>query len=240
MEYQHKNCPHCSSHKVVKNGRNTSGAQKLKCKSCNSHFQAAYKQGVYQELDIKTLIINLLFEKISLRGIARALQVSDGFVSKTTREFWEESAQLSPIDPTLEEAQNADIQIDEFWTYVGSKHRKVWLMVARDRRSKRIIAWHFGGRSAADVRALWHKIHPLYRKHALFMTDDWRAFQSVLPSERHFVGKQWTHEIEGFFSALRQRCNRIARKTVGFSKKIKYHCMAIVSLLKYYQPSTAL
>ena len=238
MEYQYKNCPHCSGDKVVKNVNNPNGAQKLKCNICGSHFQSSYEQQAYCLDNAVERVVNLLFERISLRGIARALGLSLGFVCRVAHEFWENMLDFSIKAPTVEQAQDADIQIDELWTYVRHKSNKVWLLLAYDRRSQQVVGWHFGGRTSADVWALWQKIHPLYRKHALFMTDDWRAFQNHLPAERHFIGMQWTHEIEGFFSALRQRSNRLTRKTVGFSKKFIYHKAAIVSLLRRYCPST--
>ncbi|MBC6410685.1 MAG: IS1 family transposase, partial [Ekhidna sp.] len=45
-----------------------------------------------------------------------------------------------------------------FWTYVGKKSHKQWLIYAYHRESGEIVAWVFGKRNEKTVRALWHKI----------------------------------------------------------------------------------
>jgi hypothetical protein len=39
------------------------------------------------------------------------------------------------------------LEVDEFWTYVGSKKNKVWLIYAYHRATGEIVAWVWGKRN---------------------------------------------------------------------------------------------
>ena len=55
------------------------------------------------------------------------------------------------------------------------------------------------------------------------MRNFWEAYAAILPSKRHRpVGKEsgQTNHIERFNNTLRQRCSRLVRKTLSFSKKL--------------------
>ena len=70
------NCPNCSSSKIVKNGHIHNRKQRFKCNECNRQFiENPQKITINQEK--RELIDRLLLEKISLAGIARAVQVSE-------------------------------------------------------------------------------------------------------------------------------------------------------------------
>ena len=56
-------------------------------------------------------------------------------------------------------------------------------------------------------------------KECVFYTDDWDAFASVLPKERHVIGKAHTVAIERDNSNTRHHLGRMARRT-----KVVSHC----------------
>ena len=41
------------------------------------------------------------------------------------------------------------------WTFVGTRKHKVWLWLAVERESRRIVAWVLGDRSRATAQRLW-------------------------------------------------------------------------------------
>ena len=45
----------------------------------------------------------------------------------------------------------------------------------------------------------------------------------VIPEERHYIKKVLTQALERFNGTLRQRCSRLVRQTLSFSKSIVYH-----------------
>jgi transposase-like protein len=69
-------CPICSSSQTVKNGDIHNGKQRFKCHDCGRQF---IEQPTKKTIDPATreLIDRLLLERISLAGIARAVQVSE-------------------------------------------------------------------------------------------------------------------------------------------------------------------
>jgi transposase-like protein len=67
-------CPHCADTKqVIKFGKTAAGSARCRCKACGKSFTLAPKS---RELtpQKERLILNALAERISQRGIARALQ----------------------------------------------------------------------------------------------------------------------------------------------------------------------
>lgn len=53
------------------------------------------------------------------------------------------------------------VQIDEQWSYVGKKEKKVWMLYAYAAEENEIIAFTMGKRSAGAVRNLFVKLKGL-------------------------------------------------------------------------------
>jgi transposase-like protein len=79
------NCPNCHSADVIKNGSIHTGTQKYACKACGRQFVQDPQFRVISD-DTKALIDRLLLEKISLAGIARAVQVSEHWLQTYVNE----------------------------------------------------------------------------------------------------------------------------------------------------------
>ena len=65
-------CPQCGATQFKKNGHTRHGKQNYQCKECERQFSA----GANNRLISPERIENLLRERISLRGICRAVDVS--------------------------------------------------------------------------------------------------------------------------------------------------------------------
>ena len=82
-------CSYCDSLEVVKNGSNSMGKQKYKCKACKRQFVLnPYPNKISDET--KQLIEELLLEKISLAGIARVTKVSKKWLQDYVNKKYEE------------------------------------------------------------------------------------------------------------------------------------------------------
>jgi len=68
------------------------------------------------------------------------------------------------------------------WTFVGRRKRKVWLWLAVERASRRIVAWVLGCRGAATARRLWAALPRRYQRHCRYHPDQWEAYAKVLPA----------------------------------------------------------
>src|SRR5258708_3596058 len=122
------------------------------------------------------------------------------------------------------------LQCDELWSFVGSKAQQVWLWLALDAETRLIVGAAIGPRDTATAEELWYSIPPDYRQRTVCFTDFYQVYASVLPSKRHKpVGKETgkTAYIERFNCTLRQRCARLVRKALSFSKKFANHIGAI-------------
>lgn len=121
------------------------------------------------------------------------------------------------------------IECDELWSFVASKANKQWVWLAMDRDTREIIACHVGSRNDEGAIALWHNLPDCYLE-ATTYTDYWDAYQAIFYAHKlNQVGKEsgQTNHIERFNNTLRQRCSRLVRKTLSFSKKLDNHIGAI-------------
>ena len=52
------------------------------------------------------------------------------------------------------------------------------------------------------------------------MTDNWKAYQQIIPKEQHIISKGETYTVESYNSLLRHYLARFKRKTKCYSKNI--------------------
>jgi len=122
------------------------------------------------------------------------------------------------------------LECDELWSFVGKKKHQKWIWLAINRDTREIVGMAIGARTKATARKLWASVPAVYRQCAICYTDFWYAYAAILPSKRHrAVGKEsgQTNHIERFNNTLRQRCSRLVRKTLSFSKKLANHIGAL-------------
>ncbi|WP_460586165.1 IS1 family transposase [Hymenobacter arcticus] len=96
---------------------------------------------------------------------------------------------------------------------MGRKRRKVWLWLALERASRRIVAWVLGTPGTATCRRLWAALPARYRCHCWYHTDEWPAYAAVLPLyayRRDEAGQ--TNVVEALNCSLRQRYGVLVRK----------------------------
>lgn len=132
------------------------------------------------------------------------------------------------------------LEIDEMWSFVGSKRHKTWIWLAIDSLTKEIVGVYVGDRDRVAARKLWDSLPPVYRQCATCYTDFWEAYQGILPAKRHQpVSKETgqTNHIERFNNTIRQRVGRLVRKSLSFSKKIANHIGAIWDFIHHYNAS---
>ena len=143
-----------------------------------------------------------------------------------------------PIGQTIQPlAERPILELDEIWSFVGSKGQKVWIWIALERQTRRVVGLAFGDRSSETCRKLWESLPPDYRQRVICYSDFWEAYTSVLPSKRHrAVGKETgeTAHIERFNNTLRQRCANLVRRTLSFSKHTHWHELRIRLFIDHY------
>lgn len=208
-------CPHCHSSKVVKNGVKTTGRQNFLCKSCLKQFQWEY---LYRGADplVKQQVMSGLLHGSGLRDCYKVFGVSPA----TTLRFI-----LSEGKQVRIKAQNAyyeRVEIDEMYSFVGSKGKKVWIFYAYSHETKEILAVTMGKRSRKQVRNLMAQIRCLDIKVGFYCTDAFEGFKKLFKDGNHLIGKHFTRSIEGVNNLIRSKITRFHRRTTKFSKKLTY------------------
>ena len=127
--------------------------------------------------------------------------------------------------------------MDELWSFVRGKHRVRWVWAALDTDTRQVVGMVVGDRSEDTARRLWAALPAGYRDRATICTDFWSAYLAAVPEERHAAaGKEagLTNHIERFWCTLRQRCARLVRKTLSFSKCDRNHVGALWYFIRLY------
>ena len=83
-----------------------------------------------------------------------------------------------------------NLEMDEFWSFVGKKADQRWTWYGFDRERKQVVASVNGRRTDANCRALYEKVKRA--KVGAFHTDQWAAYPKVLPEKKHQIGKEGT------------------------------------------------
>jgi insertion element IS1 protein InsB len=226
-------CPECRSQQFKKNGHIHNGKQNHSCKDCGRQFVVDATHRVIDEAQC-LLGERVLCEKISLRGICRALRVSilrlmDFMVARCAAA--PEQLHVRPVTTSRGLLIGClAVEADEVWSFVQQKANPPWLWIAMDKETRQILAFHVGDRSRDSAKQVWINIPAVYREQAIFYTDQYAAYAGVLPPARHRAITKFarnTNHIERFNDTLRQRVSRLVRSTLAFSTNVENHIGAI-------------
>ena len=233
-------CPACGSSRYKKNGYTRHGKQNHQCKACERQLSATADDYLIAD-ERRTRVEHLLRERISLRGICRAVGVSLTWLLHFMVECFtacpEDLHVQLPARPTTVVMSRLEAEADERWSFVQKKANKQWIWIAMDATTRQIIAFHVGDRSGESGKALWANIPLVYREQAMFHTDQYEVYKGVMPAERHRAitkKARKTNHIERFNNTLRQRVSRLVRETLSFSKTLANHIGAIKYFICHY------
>jgi len=184
-------CPSCGSAAFKKNGINQHGDQNHKCLACSRQFVLDPQNKIISD-ESKDLVRRLLLEKLSLRGICRAAQVSQPWLLNFIKQEYDQvprdlNVQVPPESTGLVLER---LEADELWSFVGKKKNRVWIWLALDATTRQVVAVHAGGRSEHDAKAFWAEVPEPYRSGCDVYTDEWEAYRGAVPPEVHFAVKK--------------------------------------------------
>jgi insertion element IS1 protein InsB len=233
-------CPRCQSSKYKKNGHIRNGKQNHQCQDCGRQFVECFEQYLIPD-DTRALIERLLVERISLRGICRAVGVKLKWLLGFLVQCFEALPDHLHVQPITCHGdvmiQRLAVEADEMSSFVHKKANKQWIWIAMDAETRQVLAFHVGDRSRKSAKRLWTKIPDAYRHHATFYTDQYVVYKGVIPVAQHrAISKlaRKTNHIERFNNTLRQRVARLVRETLSFSKKLVNHVGAIKMFICHY------
>jgi IS1 family transposase len=191
--------------------------------------------------DKRTLVERLLLERISLRGICRAVGVGLKWLLGFLVQCFEALPEHLHVQPVTCNhnvmIQRLEVEADERSSFVQKKANKQWIWIAMDAITRQVMAFHVGDRSRRSAKRLWAKIPERYRQHATFYTDQYIVYEGVIPAAQHrAISKlaRQTNHIERFNNTLRQRVSRLVREALSFSKRLANHIGAIKLFICHY------
>ncbi|WP_318779338.1 IS1 family transposase, partial [Psychrobacter sp. FME6] len=147
-------CPDCHSPSLKKNGIKSYGKQNYQCKDCKRQFigdHALTYKGCHSK--IEDIIRLMTVRGCGVRDIAIIASVSIGKVLSTI------GSSVYKIAP--KKSYYERLEVDEFWTYVYRKKRKVWLIYAYDRATNEIVAYVWGKRDLKTAKKLRARLKQL-------------------------------------------------------------------------------
>lgn len=139
---------------------------------------------------------------------------------------------IEPVKPEVSK-QKVESQLDEMWSFVGTKANPRWLWHGIDRHTGQILAYVFGQRHDEVFLKLKSLLEPFGIQK--YYTDGWGTYERHLPTQVHEVGKRNTQKIERKHLNLRTRIKRLARKTICFSKSELMHDLVIGLFINRYE-----
>lgn len=227
MCYQEVVCPRCSSLNIKQNGKTANQKQRYCCKECGRQFITDYTYFGRQP-GVGWLAVLLTLEGCGVRATARLLEVSPNTVLAALR------AEAASVPDPVVPRRVSDLELDEFWSFVGAKRHPRWTWLAFDRQRRRVVAFINGRRTDRSCERLLEKLRGC--RVTRYHTDDWQAYRKYLPPKRHHVGKEGTRHIERRNLDFRMRLKRLERRTICFSKSDDLHD-AVIKLYLHYSNS---
>ena len=233
-------CPRCKSPKYKKNGHIHNGKQNHHCHDCGRQFVRCFEQYRVAE-EKRTLIERLLMERISLRGICRAVEVQLkwllGFLVQCV-EALPDHLHVQPVTCCGNVMiQRLEVEADDMSSFVQKKANQPWIWIAMEAKSRQVMAFHVGNRSRKSAKRLGAKIPEAYRQYATFYPDQYVVYIGVMPSAQHNAIStlaRKTNHSERFNNTLRQRVSCLVRAALSFSKKLANHIGAIQLFICHY------
>jgi IS1 family transposase/transposase-like protein len=233
--YQEITCPKCRGNHITKSGLSARGIQRYHCRNTGcptKTFMLKYKYAAY-EPGVKERVVEMAVNSSGVRDTARVLGISKGTVIGTLKK---KASALVRVNPQYATATGKPLEVrveaaemDEQWSFVGSKANQRWLWFAIDQATNRVLAYVFGRRTDEVFKELKALLAPF--KVSRFFTDDWGAYTRHLDPEGHEVGKRNTQKIERKNLNFRTWIKRLARRTICFSKLEMMHDTVIGLLI---------
>ncbi|QPW26366.1 IS1 family transposase [Edwardsiella ictaluri] len=210
-------CPRCQSAQVYRHGQNPKGHDRFRCRDCHRVFQLTYAYEA-RKPGIKEQITEMAFKGAGVRDTARTLKIG---INTVIRKF----KKLAPKRITSSRVAHTDValicELDEQWSFVGSKARQHWLWYGYNTKTGGVLAYTFGPRTDESCRELLALLTPF--NIGMITRDDWGSYGREVPKDKHLTGKIFTQRIERNNLTLRTRIKQLARKTICFSRSVEIH-----------------
>lgn len=212
-------CKKCNE-SCVRKGFQKNGTQKFLCKKCLLWQQEKYNYLAYNEFTNQKIVM-LLKESCGTRSISRILGISPTTVTQRVLKI----ASNINIPPIL---FGKSYEVDEMFTYLGNKKRKICITYAIDRKTRDVVSYSIGRRNKTTLRIV---INTLLLSNAIeIRTDKCPLYPTLIPEEIHHVKQRGINYIERKNLTLRTHLKRLNRRTIAYSKSL----LVLSAVLRIY------
>lgn len=148
---------------------------------------------------------------MGIRSTARVLQISTTTLLK--RILLVAKSIKQPMIP-----MGKEYEVDELCTYIGDKNRRVWLVCALERKSRKIVSFNIGRRTSQTLKKVTEGLH-LSQAKKIF-TDKLPSYKTLINRKVHKTIQYGTNHLERFHLTLRTHLKRLNRRTICYSKSV--------------------
>lgn len=194
-------CLYCSG-KLTKAGFSKAKKQRYKCKYYNKTIVDHYTNKACCS-KINNKIVLLIIEGVGIRSISRILRISTTTLLKRILIISEEISL-----PKMKEGSN--YEIDELCTFVKRKSKRIWIVYAFEKETKKVVGFNIGTRTSLTIQEVVNNVCLSFPK-AIF-TDKLKHYKSLIPSYIHKTVRFGTNHIERKNLTLRTHLKRLNRK----------------------------
>jgi IS1 family transposase len=179
---------------IVKNGKKRDGSQNYRRKNCGRQFVSDFQKICLGSLStINQSSGYMLAIGNSVRKTRDAPVISINKVLKVI------SASKYRIETGKE--RHDRLEIDGFYTYVGNKKNKLWLLYAYHRETGKIVAYVWGNRDLKTAQKLRKRLKDLGVTYNKIVMDNWDSFVTAFATDKKLIGKKHTVGTGGITAA---------------------------------------
>jgi transposase-like protein/IS1 family transposase len=183
-------CPQCHGRSIKRNGKKYNSKQNYRCKDCGRQFITEADKSYCGCLQgIGELVKRMFVRGSGIRDISFILCIS---IKKALKILTTSIYHLTP-----KRKHYGALEIDEFWTYVGNKKNKLWLIYAYDRASGEIVAFAWGKRDLKTANKQRKRIKRLGITYGRIATDDGQSFITTFLQDTHDVARSLRLVLRG-------------------------------------------
>jgi transposase-like protein/IS1 family transposase len=174
-------------------GKHRNGLRRFRCPKCLKTYTEPHRRTLdtmYIPQEKAVLALRLLLEGNSIRSTERITELDRNTIMSLLVKAGERCQSL--MDSKLRNLPMKHVQIDEIWTFVQKKNRRVrkgdspeigdqWVFVAIDADTKLIPAFHVGKRHLFDTRTFLWDLYTRIEGRTQITTDGLNHYRAGVP-----------------------------------------------------------
>jgi insertion element IS1 protein InsB len=221
-------CQYCTG-ETIKSGKQKSGAQKYRCKTCKKYQQDEYKYQAYVVVK-RRLIVPMILNNCGFCPVAEVLGVSYNTVVKV---MFACAAKCKP--PKMK--AGGIYEVDEVCAYRKEGFPQIWAAYAIEKYTKQVIGINVGRNNKTMLRKTIDAI--IITQPKRIYSDGNPSYVKLIPQNIHKRVTRFLIFIERLHLTVRNKLKMMNRETLSFVRKAET-LLACLKLLFWSKPSILL